>query len=148
MTQSSYFQPTPTLNVERLNELADFIDGTKRIQWDSNNGNPVCAAVRKPHKWFNMSTWFRKVTRKNRAGETVDCGTVGCIAGWANTLYGNGAPGQWQERGRELLGLTYDQADELFFARDIKRKSLLSPHRAAKVLRRLAKTGQVNWRVR
>jgi hypothetical protein len=133
--------PGPTLNVERLNELADFIDGTKRVPF--RDGQPVCKSIRKPAKWFNMATWFRKMSRMGRNGP-VDCGSVGCIAGWARDIYGSGK-GEALKEGQQLLGLTSDQADALFFAHGIARKSLISPHRAAKVLRRLAKTGEVDW---
>ena len=138
----------PTLNVERLNELADYIDGTKHIQFDTAFNQAVCKRTpRKPQKWFNMSAWFQVVRRKNRAGVYQECGTTGCIAGWARQLYAGGK-GDAFNTAKDLLGLTWDQADDLFYTRGIRRKSLVSPHRAAKVLRRLAKTGKVDWSIR
>lgn len=44
-----------------------------------------------------------------------ECGTTGCIAGWTAALAGAGDDVDIERAAREALGLTWRQADRLFF---------------------------------
>lgn len=80
----------------------------------------------------------------------TDCGTAGCIAGWACAMW---APDRYPSpsRAQDLLGLTNAQAEELFYAWKYRRSddgtplSDIPPHLAAQTLGRLAETGRVRW---
>ena len=78
-----------------------------------------------------------------------ECGTARCIAGWALHLDGQDvlAPlstGSSSTRARDLLGIDGDRASDLFF-------SGIDYHpttkEAARVLRHLAITGEVDWTI-
>ncbi len=105
------------------------------------------------------------------------CGTTACIAGWASSFLqrdgtllnearthaqmalmhsdGIGHPSWNTHAGLAagLLGLDSEEAERLFepmntdFERDDIEWSEVSPRQAAKVLRHLAKTGEVDWNV-
>ena len=81
------------------------------------------------------------------------CGTSHCIAGWATWLFAEGDArlAESPEMAQELLGLTNDQADNLFYppAWQLAGKfweEITAPH-AAKVIDHLISTGEVDWRV-
>jgi hypothetical protein len=89
-----------------------------------------------------------------------DCGTVACIAGHAVLIDHNvNAEPTYEEaqklmntaflgEARQILGLDYDTAYELFFAREapISRHRIKSDQ-AVRTLRHLAETGEVDWTV-
>lgn len=93
------------------------------------------------------------------------CGTSACIAGTAAILFHDevekelaGSYAGWQMRGKIALGLGYDSAQELFFARSVRYPSgvqvspdtvldSLSIEDAIAVLQNLLDTGQVDWNV-
>ncbi len=80
----------------------------------------------------------------------LDCGTAGCIAGWACALWAPDKPTS-PLLAQRLLGLTDAQADALFHARgrDLQEYPFLSdvpPYVAIRTLDRLATTGDVSWR--
>lgn len=73
------------------------------------------------------------------------CGTVACIAGWACAVFGETFDPRF-DRARDILGLTAEQGEQLFFAdgaldglQDIPKAD------AVAVLRHLAETGEVVW---
>ena len=90
--------------------------------------------------------------------EFENCGTVGCVAGWAVALYDpfssrEIAPSV-SDLAQKLLGLDNTQTDDLFCMMyvdpDIWGEHALehpaaNAKRAAHVLRHLAKTGEVDW---
>ena len=90
--------------------------------------------------------------------ETERCYTFACLAGWAVLLYGDDREGQpfktTYEYGKELLDLTAEDARKLFEPRPFNwpgereincHYNDVTPAYAARVLRHLARTGEVNW---
>ncbi|RUU80484.1 hypothetical protein [Mesorhizobium sp. M7A.F.Ca.MR.362.00.0.0] len=112
------------MNAERILMLADVIEGLP-------HGAVEDRASEAPLESFNMGKWH--------------CGTVGCIAGWAAHVFG----GQMVDpawTGRLVLGLDSDLADDLFTPPyDYGKYDKITPKDAAKVLRNLAETGEVDW---
>lgn len=53
---------------------------------------------------FHMGHWVQETS----------CGTMRCIAGWANAMFGNQYPSNQSESAAEHLGLSPEVADMLF----------------------------------
>ncbi len=108
---------------------------------------------------FNMATWNMRAEDypKNR-GEVSDqlghsCGTVACIAGWADAME-NGATRMaginddlTPRRAQRILGIQAHEAHSLFYADDASPTELqnISAKRAVAVLRDFAASGSVRW---
>ena len=103
-----------------------------------------------PERKFNMNRFLNTDT-------TNGCGTECCIAGYAVTKY---APeqvisaemyGTADDLARDLLGLSNEDAGQLFYAKSPLGYSYtghwedISPYDAAIVVRNFIKTGQVDW---
>lgn len=74
----------------------------------------IAALALEEPKRMRMGIWGGRASREDyanlRANQMPSCGTVGCIGGWTMTL---------KPRGRfatEILGLDFDQANDLMFA--------------------------------
>ena len=86
------------------------------------------------------------------AGPRANCGTVCCIAGATAQFNGletesDNAAGQCFEIG-DMIGLTREQANKLFFADGFGRNYLLEDipvEVAAETLRNFMKTGEIVW---
>ena len=109
------------MNKERMLQLADYIE-------------------KLPEHKFEMQYWIsQKVKKENYIGEEywkteyaplfdsekllepLDCGTACCIAGWATAIENNFKPiaimqdrKTIETRGKEWLGLSYSQSQNLF----------------------------------
>jgi hypothetical protein len=94
--------------------------------------------LRLPRKRFDMHAI--------NAADPDDCGSAGCIAGWAMGLFR-------LERGPLIfsagppLGLDMHEAARLFFPDDSGPYSAVTPADAAAVLTHLLNTGKVDWSV-
>ena len=140
------------LNVNRLRDLADFIERLPEGQFDMN-------------EWGD-GTAVDAVAHVREFGEAQECGTPACIAGWAAVLYaGDAVEDAINNRvaayglpntGAATLGLKKDAAkrppwgprtlaDELFVP-DIDLLAV-TQYDAAMVLRHLADTGRVDWTI-
>lgn len=113
---------------------------------------------------FDMSSWLDHNGDHDLPDEITynemikDCGTVACIAGWA-TVLAKGDEIVKEENyefgiGADYLDLEYTQAKHLFtpgvfITVDGEEVSAYAatPKQAAKVLRHLAATGEVDWDV-
>jgi len=74
------------------------------------------------------------------------CGTVGCIAGWAEqSFYGRISQNDTADNAQEQLGLTEDQAGDLFWPEGYGSDNSFPPARVVDVLRHLRATGEVDW---
>jgi hypothetical protein len=107
-----------------------------------------------PELGFNMGTFRDDINTRNDLHDASGshCGTVACIAGWAEAVRLNTSTfdndGGVPDRSQEYLGLDQDQADVLFYGfggwNDLTQ---ISPDEAVAVLRHLAETGKVDWSV-
>lgn len=109
---------------------------------------------------FNMDTYLNSVD-KDISGH--NCGTVACIAGWTTFLFdprgrlrsparaskdaiaannSSTRTGDFHNTAGDILGLTEIEANELFLPSAFDDPT---PAQAAKVLRHLAETGEVEW---
>jgi hypothetical protein len=82
--------------------------------------------------------WFIR----NEDLESDDCGTTGCIAGFAVWLFDRDRllhRSQWSEKGRRVLGLTKTQAEELFLMERQNGESLWERAVERRIIRPLAK---------
>lgn len=114
------------MNTERILELATVIESLPHVSPDER-------ATEVPLDSFNMEKWH--------------CGSVGCIAGWAVKLFGGEIPDPALS-GQQALGLRGDIADDLFTpAYGYGDYHKITPRDAAKVLRKLAETGHVDWSI-
>lgn len=97
----------------------------------------------KPKVGFNMN-WWRGNTDKARDDVSGHrCGTTACIGGHINILqgikhYDADSAGDW-------LGLSPREATELFFNFPYARTSI---RQAINTLKKLARTGTVDWKAR
>jgi len=112
------------MNVERLTEIAEWLDRgapERRVSGGVING-------------FDMESFY---------DDHAACGTTCCIAGAAVAFHkGYSALDAWNvdDIAQELLGLTREQAGELFFSGFGS-----TPQHAASVIRHLIATGTVDW---
>lgn len=129
------------MNVENINLVADTIeDHAKRGEGLRGVG-------------FNMSVYGFTVA-DCRPDHIDDCGTVACIAGWACLIALPGIANleQFEEDTGEILedfaadflGLDWDKSGALFLP-DEPAWPDITPMQAVRVLRHLAKTGEVDW---
>ncbi len=127
------------LNIERLTLLRDTIDNLS------------------PTK-FNMNYWC---TGGNISQLKHDCGTAGCIGGWAEVLFFPIellAKDTWRHNTYDVgeeLGLDSDQTNALFFPDDVDfgedpdsvtSIDQLTQAQAVETLTRLIDTGMVDWK--
>ena len=145
------------MNTERINQLADDLDKVQAV-------NP---------KGFNMSTWgygmiaslcnlpdYNSVSFQAIAlDDRIDyCGTAGCIAGWTTLLHGETYHAeQPMVFARRYLELDEEMAPYLFMPNEHEDDASddynagrviyaqINAGMAAKVLRHLAATGDVDW---
>lgn len=83
------------MNIKRFRELADVIEAADR---------------------FDMRFVAAGNDGLNPEYLVYDCGTVGCIGGWALATYGNDPSRDWSDAAGEHLGLNYGQEKRLFLA--------------------------------
>ena len=143
------------MNTTAINNLASFLNN---IPSRYNRG-------------FNMESYDQSNDECSFNGGEVEthvgfqCNTTACIAGWAclvlrddgmirakNDVLSPDQIDSFPGTARRLLGITVDQANELFEPMnytDLDRFKVdwntITPRQAAKVLRHLAKTGEVDW---
>lgn len=125
------------MNTERILALADLIEKQPHTTQEAPEG-------------FTMVNWNH------------DCGTPACIAGWACHVALGGAVVldiNIEQTARRFLGLDAAEADALFepdLRSDFEKEhgfisstdvwDDITPDHAARTLRRLAKTGKVDWK--
>lgn len=131
------------MNKQRLSEMADWLE----------KGAPH------KHIEFNMSCFmYPKLIDQNKdATKDNICGTICCLAGCATQFY---HPEAFDYRtfldqieyfglAKDALDLTYRQAKDLFYPRSRCGRGFnmqdITPFWAARTIRRLMKTGKVNW---
>ena len=120
------------MDVQRILEFADLLD-----QLDPS--------VFKMDAWLDDDVWLY--------GGPVTCNTTACIAGHAVFMFGSKAdycnfmekPSSAEGIGQRLLGLTESQANDLF--QDYPAYGGIMPSQAARVLRHLAQTDEVDWKI-
>ena len=113
------------MNLERLEKLAATIEKAPHVD----------ETYRGRARGFNMDTWR--------------CKSVACIGGWTEWLWPKAGRGWGIERVAGLLDIDRPQARELCYPGDQieVRYCLITPAQAAKVLRNLIQTGQVDWQI-
>ena len=119
------------MNIERLEQLATAIeqeaDGIK----------------------LNMNYWYSEAEPDYPAYDwsNTPCGTIACIGGMADHLFSAKGPNETTtEETAKNLGLTDRQANMLFFGYSDAFLPV-SPAGAAKVIRHLIATGEVDWTI-
>jgi len=118
------------MNKERILDLADIIEND-----------------RLPLVRFDINWWARREYESPH-----ECGTIACIAGYAvAAAYGNRIAKHFKTdvggEARRILGLTVDEARELFSDGWRTLKPRPTNKQAARVLRHLAATGKVDWSI-
>ncbi len=129
--------PRPSLNVKRCLQLAEALDNHELL---------------KKGIGFNMGTYGSKANGKQDA-EGHPCKTVACIAGhalaiwapkdWAKIISGEDVRFSESEAAAKILGIEEGHIASRLFTSTTRTD--IPPWRAAAVLRRLAKTGRVEW---
>lgn len=120
------------MNVERLTELRDTI-----AKLDSQR--------------FNMNYWAVHMKADSRpmarSQELVhDCGTCGCIGGWAEAMYAEeGKITGHVEPAAKLLGLDDETGYALFYPDNIEDYDSISQSEAVQTIDKLINTGVVDW---
>lgn len=124
-----------TVHQQRMLDLADRIE---------RGENPT---LNKQKLGFNMADYISEEYDGYTDMTGHMCDTTACIAGWAAAQTGDFC--NVRDVGtiaREYLGLDENQANALFFGHPINTLMLdVTPAQAAAVLRRLARTGVVQW---
>ena len=120
------------MNKVRVRQLADML---LRGDLATRGKNPI---------GYNQGTFGSGASRfRDMTGH--HCGTNACIAGWAKAVWAPRSRNAY-ESARRVLGLTGEQASELFSG-VVPLSTEPTAAQAALVLYNLAVTGKVNWRV-
>ena len=132
------------MNVDNIRRVADAIEAASRPEAVTKLG-------------FNMNHWYYTYTKQPRRSRRDmtghNCSTLACIAGWTVVVIDDdwkpstSAINEIDKIATELLGLSIEQANELFYAlvRPMTELSDITPALAVAVLRHLAETGEVDW---
>lgn len=107
------------MNVERILHLADIIETQPHTSAEAESG-------------FSMQDYTHR------------CGTPSCIAGWANSVF-EAVDLNSGEVAAVILGLDFEQESSLFYPSGYSEASKHTPAQAARTLRHLAATGEVDW---
>ena len=109
------------MNIERLNIIAEWLEA----------GAPERHGITK----FDMGEW----------NFTTSCGTTCCIGGAAEIFFGLPTNAPWEVLD-EALGLDEETTNDLFFPYEVgDRWSAITPAWAARCIRKLIETGEVDW---
>ena len=133
-----------TLNIAAINTVADAVEGLpfdvfNMGEWMDTLGGPINTVV---------PNW------NDRVQTAVDCETAACIAGWTCIVLDDewspyGYDYKPDKRARKLLGMTMDEARQLFtpvVGVDVMcNYADITPKDAADTMRRYADTGRVEW---
>lgn len=135
---------------------------------NKENIEKVISLIEIENNFFDMGMWGNEIALSYNYAETPPpkseytanvCGTPSCIGGWSEAVMkferGDGINGgltRDQEGVAEWLGLTYDQAEALFYPNSYANEEgeWVSPFYASredsvKHLRHIIETGEVNW---
>lgn len=127
------------MNIERLETIAEWLE-VDAPHTDGSHG-------------FNMDG-FLVDNSVDYAGR--DCGTVMCIGGAAVQFFGNTSHYSVEHEAAFLLDLDKEQSSQLFYPEGLRQHfeddlgwdwNEIKPQDAAKVIRHLIKTGEVNWEI-
>ncbi len=134
------------MNKRRLRALARFLRKIPKRPERDFYGDPDF----KPGPQFDMGTWFKRLMGYDYRKDKDICGTAGCIAGWACQRFGGDVDrvSEIDVCATELLGLDTETASKLFTPYDVGlpvEYDKVTPKTAARVLERLADTGEVKW---
>ena len=123
------------MNIVNLNKLIEFLESE-------------CAT-----QHFNMKQWIKPVRGKGFPATQQEieefenaCGTACCIGGWAQLMHIKDGYKRHINSAEAYLGLDHEIAHELFYPTD-PYIYLKDPKLAAKVLRHLVETGEVDWSI-
>lgn len=127
------------MNIDRLTEIADWLD----------QGAPEKAHVTK----FDMANFIEDAGKPNSG-----CGTACCIAGaaiqfsraipfesYSQAMESTDLDEGFVDEAASILDLEIDQAEALFYARNTGDLRSISPAWAARCIRKLIATGEVDW---
>ncbi|RWP44341.1 MAG: hypothetical protein EOR04_05310 [Mesorhizobium sp.] len=119
----------------------------------------------KHDRGFNMTTYMGVGVPVEQTNVGFQCNSTACIAGWASLVLGkNGEIRKtarttsevddfYEDFATELLGLDYHTGMRLFEPMNVLIEhgvadwDKVTPRQAAKVLRHLARTGEVDWSI-
>ncbi|RWM32592.1 MAG: hypothetical protein EOR77_21415 [Mesorhizobium sp.] len=136
------------MNITAINNLAAFLENIPS----------------KHDRGFNMTSYVAAGVSVEQTNVGFQCNSTACIAGWASLVLGeNGeimktarksseVDDFYEDFAGDLLGLDHRTAMELFEPMNVLIEpdaawDEVTPRQAAKVLRNLAKTGEVDWSI-
>lgn len=115
------------MNKERILEVADAIENHKIADLGFN---------------MNYEYFDPKYDGADRSGH--NCNTVACILGWVNAMDGRRGSTS-KDEAETTLGINSRLGDNLFYPDDVNGYDDVTPREAAITLRKLARTGEVDW---
>lgn len=125
------------MHVHRMLALAAYIETLPKRKFDMTN------YLTWDHDKLHNNVWL--MARNTHLVEKFEeCGTAGCIAGWATVLAGQ-MSGTFHDTAAEWLGLTEEQSEELFMGHwpggrdDADLNPKATPKQAAKAIRRMVR---------
>lgn len=103
-----------------------------------------------PPERFNMNYWAAYVENEDDVENIVEvlhnCGTVACIGGWTNAIFGDETESTYDAA--KHLGLSDRTAHSLFYPWGISKSfDEITIDEAIQVLDHLIETGEVDWSI-
>ena len=145
-------------NHGRLTELAELLEsadeGENFVAYLPIGGSNL----QRMELGFDMDMWFKQEDERGKVilGDYYkpvplhDCDTVCCLGGTANLIWGKSRTREEiddDQRAKKILGLDYEEGDKLFYPKNywsVFQEHLVAAN-AAKVIRHLIATGEVDW---
>ncbi len=136
----------PNRNIERLEHIAQWLeDDAKHVQ---KIGNEEVVTTFWMDVWNEPLEWSDKEAIKELDWTPGECGAAMCIGGAAEQFFNKKEEGF--KDAKELLGLEIYQGQMLFYPWDFFSNLFdepITPQMAAKVIRHLISTGEVDWSI-
>lgn len=136
--------------LQRMKKISDFKTEEEKLNFLADQIE--AAALVSEKIGFNMGVYKGRAMKSMPDQTGHHCRTVACIAGWAVLMENSGRRiGEdypFHAKARELLGLSFETASRLFTPHDLGSDwDSITQKRAVAVIRHLAKTGKVCWKL-
>lgn len=98
-------------------------------------------------RWMYSRNGQDSWSAERTAAKNHSCGSAACIAGWTHFLFEPDTTETGSNFARDVLGLEWGAANELFTPRGYLARPSPTPAQAANVLDHYLATGEINWSV-
>ena len=129
------------MNVERMRRLADALEGAETLKACGEWSRAKKGAATPELNRFNMRLWLDRW----ESWDGGECGTVGCVAGWAAHMFAEKRTCSVRDDAADALELSVDEADALFAPLRVDLDEVTSEHAALAVRKAASGAHPDDW---